>query len=215
VDLYLRLAETVGCPAEPTALELGTLQRDENSADELYRELGLPSDASTVLLNPGASEGSAKLWPVERFAELARSIANELQIDVLVLSTSRSRQISGEIIRRAGNARVFSLADFALDLGTLKAVIRRGRVMVSGDDPIRFVAAAFGRPVISLFGPTCAEPKLPFVRSVNLASDVACRGCQNRVCPLKHQMCMKTISVETVYGEVAKVLEESLAVCAA
>ena len=46
------------------------------------------------------------------------------------------------------------MADQPLDLGTAKACIRRSRMMVSTDSGPRHVAAAFGKPVITLRGPT-------------------------------------------------------------
>ncbi len=216
VGHYLRLAEAIGCPAGSTDLELATTNRDEQSADVVWRNLGLRGDGRLLLLNAAGPRGSAKLWPSEHFGDLARRVAGELDHDVLVLCGPEQRQIALDIVRRADHARVFSLADQPLDLGTRKACIRRGKMMVSTDTGERFVATAFGKPVVTLFGPTLPQQnELPPARSSTLYLDLDCVGCQNRVCPLRHHKCMQELSVDMVYGEVARILEESLAACAA
>jgi heptosyltransferase II len=213
---YFRLAEAIGCPSGSSELELATVERDEQSADLVWRNLGLRSDGRILLMNPAGLKGSAKLWPAEHFGALARRVASELNQDVLVLCGRKNREIARDIAKRASHARVFSLADQPLDLGTRKACIRRGRMMVSNESGERLIASAFGKPVITLSGPTLPEwSRLSKGRSSILSLDLDCIGCQNRVCPLRHHKCMQDLSVSMVYGEVAKLLEESLAACAA
>jgi heptosyltransferase-2 len=104
---------------------------------------------------------------------------------------------------------VFSLADQPLDFGTTKACVRRGRLMVSTDSGPRHMAAALGRPVITLFGPMLPVwSENPTVRSVNLCLDLECIGCGKRVCPLGHHRCMKGITPDMVYAEVVKLAED-------
>ena len=216
VDHYLRLAEAIGCPTGSSELELDTVEREEESADLVWKNLGLRTDGRTLLLNAAGPCGSAKLWPAKHFGELAQRVAGELDHDVLVMCSPTHRQITRDIARWANHPRVFSMADQPLDLGTRKACIRRGQMMVSTQSGERLIAAAFGKPVVTLFGPTLpGQDDVPAMRSVNLHADLACTGCQNRVCPLRHHKCMEELSVDTVYGEVAKTLEESLAACAA
>jgi heptosyltransferase-2 len=46
------------------------------------------------------------------------------------------------------------LPDHGITLGALKAVVKRASLMVTNDTGPRHIAAAFGVPVVSLFGPT-------------------------------------------------------------
>jgi heptosyltransferase-2 len=85
-----------------------------------------------------------------------------------------------------------------LDLGALKAVVRRARVLVCNDAGARHVAVALGVPVVALFGPTALEKtgwNLERVRA--FAADVACRPCLQRVCPIDHR-CMTRLAAERV-----------------
>jgi heptosyltransferase II len=105
---------------------------------------------------------------------------------------------------------VFSMADQPMDLGTAKACIRRGRIMISTDSGPRHIAAAFGLPIITLYGPMLPTwSENPTQQAINLVLDLPCIGCQKRVCPLGHHRCMRDLTVDRVYEETVKLLEIS------
>ena len=86
-----------------------------------------------------------------------------------------------------------------LTLGQLKALVRRGTLMVTGDTGPRHLAVAFDRPVVCLMGPNdpnytnyCLE------RQVVIRKDLDCSPCQRKVCPLGHHRCMRDITVDEV-----------------
>ena len=149
VDYYLRLAETVGCPAESRRLELHTTPADEAAADRIWRDLGLRTDGRVVALNSSGAYGAAKLWPVEHFGLLARRIVVEWKHDVLVICGPGERVIARDIVRHSGSNRVFSIADQPIGIGTSKACLARSRLLVSTDSGPRHMAAALGLPVRS------------------------------------------------------------------
>ncbi len=216
VDYYLKIAEAVGCPPESRRLELATVASDEQSADRVWDDLGLRTDGCVITLNTGSANGLARFWPCEHFAELAHQIADELDHDILVMCGPKERMIAEEIVRLAGHARVFSMAEMPLDLGTAKACIRRSRLMISTDSGPRHVAAAFGKPVITLRGPTLPIwSENPTVLAIDLRLDLECIGCQNRVCPLGHHKCMRDLTPDMVLTEVVKLLKQPRTACAA
>ena len=209
VDYYLALAEAAGCPPESPRLELATTEADEQSADLVWKNLGLRTDGGVITLNSSGAYGGAKLWPTEHFGDLARRIALELDHDVLVMCGPNERKIARDVVHRADHARVFSMAGQPLGLGTSKACIRRSRLMVSTDSGPRHLAAAFDKPMITLFGPMLPIwSENPTQRAVNLMLDLDCIGCHKRVCPLGHHKCMRELSVDMVYAEVVNLLEE-------
>jgi heptosyltransferase-2 len=201
VHTYLELAQVLGCGEESPRLELATVEADERSADGVFQRLGLPGDGRVVAMNSSGAYGAAKLWPVEYFGLLARRVVDELDHDVLVTCGPKEREIARTVVRLADSPRVFSMADQPMDLGTAKACIRRCRLMVSTDSGPRHVAAAFGLPVITLFGPMLPIwSENPTQQAVNLLLDLDCIGCHRRVCPLGHHRCMRDLSVETVFA---------------
>lgn len=210
VDYYLRLAEALGCPPESRRLELATLETDERSADGVWSRLGLRQDGRVIALNSGSSNGAARFWPSEYFGQLANRLATEQDHDILVMCGPKEQAIARQIVGFANHPRVFSMAEQPLDLGTAKACIRRCRLMISTDSGPRHVAAAFGKPVVTLRGPTLpVTSENPTVVAIDLRLDLECIGCQNRVCPLGHHRCMRELTPDIVYAEVAKFLNKA------
>ncbi len=216
VESYLRLAEAVGCLRQSRRLELATTESERQLANEIWSRLGLRTDGRVITFNSSGAYGAAKLWPAERFAELARRVVDELDHDVLVVCGPHERETAREIVRRAGRARAFSLADQPPGLAASKSCIRRSRLLVSTDSGPRHVAAAFGKPVITLLGPTLRTwIENPTVREVFVSVELDCLGCAKRTCPLGHHRCMRDLSAESVYAEVVKLLEEDESLAAA
>jgi heptosyltransferase-2 len=94
-----------------------------------------------------------------------------------------------------------------LCLGLTKACIQRADLLVTTDSGPRHFAAAFGRPVVTLFGPThiaWTETYYPAAR--HLQKQVECGPCQRRVCPLDHR-CMKQLTPAEVFDAAVGLLQ--------
>jgi heptosyltransferase II len=202
IEGYLRLAEAAGCEAEPARLELATTPDEERAADAAWNSLKLPAGGDVVILNSGGAYGTAKHWPVEQFAELARRIAGEWNVHVLVNCGPAEREIAAQIGASASHPRVVSLAPVEqLPFGLTKACMRRAGLVVTTDSGPRFLAIAFNKPVVTLFGPT--DPRATatgYEREVSLSLNLDCQPCMERTCPLGHHKCMRDLTVDHVYS---------------
>lgn len=208
VDYYLKLAERAGCGPESPRLELQVTATERDSAEEVFHRLGLRRDGRVVALNSGSANGEARSWPVESFGRLARQIVDRLDHQVLVMCGPKEREIAEAIVRAAGGRGVASMAHQPLDLGTAKACLARTRLMVSTDSGPRHVAAALGKPVITLRGPTLPVwSENPTVDAIDLRLELDCIGCRQQVCPLKHHRCMRQLPVELVYEAVVRIVD--------
>ncbi len=213
IDGYLQLAAAVGAWSTSRRLELATTDADEHRAEAVWSSLGLPPGDRVVVLNSGGAYGAAKRWPIEHCAELARRIANRCDLSVLVNCGPAERHFAQEIEQRASHPRVVSLAGFdELPIGLTKACIRRSRLVISTDSGPRFVAIAFGKPVITLFGPSDPNATTThYTLETPLSLNLDCQPCMARECPLGHHRCMRDMSVDRVFAAVADALEtESL-----
>ena len=205
LDYYLQLAYALGCPPEPARMEITTTAEDERRADDAWSKLGIRPGAEVVALNSSGAYGAAKLWPNEHFAELARRIAVEMGFDVLVICGPQERERAALIEKLAGHERVRSLAGQELPLGLTKACLKRSRLLITTDSGPRHFAAAFGRPVITLFGPTHqAWSDTHYSCDTPLQLALGCGPCQQRECPLGHHRCMRELSVDFVWAEVRR-----------
>ncbi len=145
-------------PDEPAALPTGivleraTTPEEEHAADVLLERAGLAPDAPFVVVNPGGND-PAKRWPADRYARLARRLASTHGLAALVNGSPVERDLAAEVCRAAGSGAV-ALPELGVSIGSLKAIVRRARLMVTNDPGPRHLAAAFGTPLVSLFGPT-------------------------------------------------------------
>lgn len=209
VESYLALAEALGCPHESPRLELAATEDEERLCDQIWHDLDLRTDGRVVALNNSGAYGSAKRWPTQHAGKLARMIAANLDHDVLVICGPGEEDAAREIVGYARHSRVLSLAGQRLGLAATKTCLRRSRLTVSTDSGPRHVAAAFGRPVVTILGPTLPVwIENPTVRGEFVRIDLDCSGCGKRVCPQGHHRCMKELTAEAVYEQVAKILCE-------
>lgn len=199
IDAYNLLAEAAGCPPPGHRMELFITSADEEQADGVWRQARLDRHREVVCLNPGAAFGSAKHWPGDYFSQLAHRLAVDRDAGVLVLCGPSEKAMASAIARNAGHAHVHCLADFPLSLGLTKACIRRAQLVITTDSGPRHFAAAFDKPVITLFGPTHIEwTETYHPRAIHLQEKVDCGPCQKRVCPLDHR-CMTQLTPDKVF----------------
>jgi heptosyltransferase II len=203
---FNRIAEAAGCPRVSCRMELFTAPRDEAAADAVWQQAELAPRTEVVCLNPGAAFGSAKYWPTEYFADLARQLVDRRGSSVLVLCGPGERELARGIALQAGRSTVHSLADCPLSLGLTKACIRRSDLLITTDSGPRHFAAAFDRPVITLFGPThIAWTETYYPKAIHLQKKVDCGPCQQRVCPLDHR-CMRLLTPNEVFTAAVELL---------
>jgi heptosyltransferase-2 len=213
LDAFNLLAEAAGCPAPGRRLELFTTPADEAAAEEAWQRAGFFRYGEVICLNSGAAFGSAKHWPNASFAALARRLALERGSGVLVLCGPAERQLARAIAAEAGHPAVRALADLTprLSLGLSKACVRRADLLVSTDSGPRHFAAAFDRPVVTLFGPThIAWTETYHSRAIHLQRKVDCGPCQRRICPLDHR-CMTGLDPAEVFAAVEVLLQRHAA----
>ena len=211
MDYYNDLARYLGCEAVTEQMELATLEADEAAIDQ---RLGRTDDGRPlIVLNPGANFGIAKCWPAEYFAALSDLLVERTGARVVASTTPRERTIADRL-RAAARRPVEIFVDPPLGLGPLKALIRRAALLVTNDTGPRHFAAAFGVPVVTVFGssdPAWTITRFADERSVHL--DLPCQPCMKRVCPLKHHHCMTQLRPEVVFEQAMNLLQRRMARC--
>jgi heptosyltransferase-2 len=210
IDAYRCLAQAVGCPPPSRRMELFTTSQDEEAADAVWLGSGLNKYSEVFCLNPGAAFGAAKCWPVSHFALLARDLADRRGCGVLVLCGPSERAMADRIAALARRPGVRSLSEYPVSLGLTKACIRRAALLVTTDSGPRHFAAAFDRPVLTLFGPThIAWTETYHAKAVHLQKQVPCGPCQKRVCPLHHHRCMEEMTPAAVFAAATELLNRT------
>jgi lipopolysaccharide heptosyltransferase II len=207
VGYYLAIARLLNCPIDSFRTDLFTTDADEQAADRCWSRLGLDRHETIVCLNNGGAYGPAKSWPKEHFANLARRLAEEMGVAVLVVCGPSESAGAREIVARAGHPSVVCLADEPMSIGLTKACIRRSALLVTTDSGPRHFAAPFGVPALTLFGPThIAWTRTHDPRSVHMLNPVPCGPCQRPICPLGHHKCMRELKTDDVFEAASRML---------
>ena len=112
-----------------------------------------------------------------------------------------------EIIRLAGVNTIVDLSG-RTDLATLAAILSLSHRAVVNDSGVMHLAGAVGTRLVAIFGPTSARktsplrPTLDAPAPVIVATNVWCRPCMLRECPIDHR-CMTGISARVVFDGLA------------
>ncbi|MCX8455184.1 glycosyltransferase family 9 protein [Paenarthrobacter ureafaciens] len=131
-------------------------------ADPLDYRLNKPRAASprpgATVIHVGAAYGS-RLWPVERFAEVAVELTKAGHDIVFTGGTSereRAEETAALAKRQGANLDAGVLAG-RQGLAEFAATIAEARLIVSADTGAAHLASAYERPSVVLFGPAPAE----------------------------------------------------------
>lgn len=215
-DYYRHLVTSLGIACDPArATRLAPRPSTMERAGAMLVGAGVDPAATVVGLAPGAAYGEAKQWFPDRMAEVAARLVRDHHVTCVIVGASHDRAAAGAIeswLRaQAPDAlpRVVNLTG-RTSLRTLVGVIARTRAFVANDSGAMHLAAALGRPVTAVFGPTDERATRPIGDHHVLTASVFCRPCMLRDCPIDHR-CMKRISVDAVYAAVADALAHGAA----
>ena len=207
-DYYRGLVRGFGVEVSDEAPRLGVSDPSAARAAALLAEHKLPPGTPFVAFAPGAAYGQAKQWPPERMAELAQRVLTTTGAACVVVGASHDRP-AARAIESWLRAHAAPMSGRVVDLvgrtglGALVGVAARSSVFVSNDSGAMHLAAALGRPVVAIFGPTDERATRPLGDHDVIVESVFCRPCMLRDCPIDHR-CMKRITVDRVFGAVTR-----------
>ncbi|MCU0572675.1 MAG: putative lipopolysaccharide heptosyltransferase III [Syntrophobacteraceae bacterium] len=200
--------EPLGIERKDPQVELFVSAEDQDLVDGWLREEGLLDDRPFVIVHP-TSRWLFKCWRDEAVAE----VVDHLRIrGVRVVLTSgpdpRERDKLAAIAALCrGEPLVLS---GSLTLKQLGALLRRSVLFFGVDTAPMHMAAALGRPVLALFGPSDSKvwgPLAPVRRIIDRGKDFPCLPCRGDGCnSTKRSLCLEAISTE----EVVQALDEML-----
>lgn len=217
VNFYQQLTTSLGIPAGPSIprLEVGDSLRERGA--DLLAGHGWDRVSPLVAIAPGAAFGGAKRWPADRFAAvmtaLAASTASTASpstggpgVRAVLIGAPADVPAVNDVMRLASGAKAITVAG-QTTLTELAAVLSMCRHLVTNDSGAMHLAAALGIDVTAVFGPTNEAETCPrgSGRLTVVHSDVWCRPCMLRECPLTHR-CMRRIEPDAVLASVKATL---------
>ncbi|MDD2653101.1 MAG: lipopolysaccharide heptosyltransferase II [Sulfurimonas sp.] len=165
-------------------------------------------DKPVMGINAGATYGSAKRWYPERFAAVAKEYSN--MYDIIIFGGPNEVDMAKEIETNLKASHVSNYTNLA-GKTTIKELcehIGGCSLFVTNDSGPMHVAAAYGVPTVSIFGPTKHTETSQWMneKSTIIRHDIECAPCMRRECPLGHHECMKSIEASEVIEAVGKMV---------
>ena len=196
VDTYKQILAPLGIPLSETAPRLFVDEKEVEESKELLYQRGYGQGQKLIGINPGAAYGTAKCWPPDRFRALAMKLLHETDASIVFFGDSATASLVKEICQELP-PRVINLAGIT-SLRELACLVKDCSVLVTNDSGPMHIGAAFGTPLVALFGSTDETVTGPYGQKGNVIhKKVACSPCFKRVCPIDFR-CMNRIEVDEV-----------------
>jgi heptosyltransferase-2 len=206
VHYYLGLIEALGWHVEGSEPSLFLNEVDIESASLMLSSRGIEDCRLIVGLNPGATYGSAKRWPEERFATIGDRAAERWNAQVILFGSSTEREI-GLSVSQLMHHDPINLCGLTT-LGQAMALIKRCNFFLTNDSGLMHIAAAFHVPLVAIFGPTNHVTTGPMSRNATIVRhSIECSPCLKQICPLDHR-CMLSIEPDEVWDAMESLKKE-------
>jgi heptosyltransferase-2 len=189
--------------ADPS-LSLHLSDSEKAKARTLAASWGIAPGDPVIGLNTGAGpRWEHKKWTEEGFAELVRLIRSggggAKTPVVLLLGGPEEGDRNRRILERSPGGAIDSGTGHSLR--EFIAIVDICDLVVTGDTMALHIAAALGKKVVALFGPTSASEIELYGRGVKIVSDAPCAGCYRQSCDVR-PTCMERIPAADVYRAV-------------
>jgi heptosyltransferase II len=196
---YLELLRRAGwLDALPNGnfISLSVPQESRLRAEEFLLTAGARPNHPRIAVGAGASYGSAKCWPPDRFAETVSRLHKENDADVILFGTAAEAAVSAAIV--AGMRRPPIDLTGKTSIADLPALLSQCHLFIGNDSGAMHVAAAVGLPVVAVFGPTDPFGTAPVTPRCSIVQEKPyCSPCFLRRCPTDHR-CMTRVTPDAV-----------------
>jgi heptosyltransferase-2 len=203
LEYNLDLIRYLGIEPKDKTLFMTIREEAESWVEQLFKQKNIISKDKLLAIHPGASCIS-KIWPAERFAQVADSLIEKYGFKVLVLAGPKDISIAKDVINQM-HYPAFNLAG-KTSVSQLASLLKKCQLFISNDSGPVHIASAIGTAVISIFGrnqrglsplrwgPTGKKDRV-------LHKEVGCIECLAHNCN-KDFLCLKAITVEDVLNTV-------------
>jgi heptosyltransferase-2 len=208
IDYYLAIARRLGADTSDRSLELPLESKVDKNLLSKLPELAA-SEGPIVVIVPGGAFGPSKCWPETRYAETADWLITRhgATVVVSVAPTQAERQIARKICDSSKH-ELTNLADRPLSFNELKALFSMADLVITNDTGPRHIAVAFGRKVVTLFGPNDpAWTDTECESEIQIVGNVPCAPCGSPDCRESQHLCMQSITVEMVCEAATELLD--------
>jgi lipopolysaccharide heptosyltransferase II len=207
VESQNRLLSLIDVSIQDQQLEVWSTSEDVSYIEHMLKERSFNGPRAFAALFPFSNaRWATKRWGIDAYLELAKKIHVELDM-IPIFIGGKEDQVFSETLKQ--NLRVPHIDLIGqTDFGKLVELLKKCQVFIGGDSAPLHVASAAGIPMIALFGPTDPVRHAPSGRAKVLTHPVPCAPCYSPICRIKTHDCLRLITVDEVFHEIKKILEE-------
>ncbi len=202
VDRYFETLVNLGVVNDNQGLDFFIEEKDAIKINDLLPDTHHKGYIALVI---GALKATKRL-PFDKLLELCE----QLKFPIVLLG-GESEKNEGVLLSEKLGPRVLNMCG-KLTLGQSASLVKQAMVVVTHDTGLMHIAAAFQKPIVSIWGNTIPEfgmyPYLPSAESKQFIAEVKelpCRPCSKigyTACPKKHFRCMQNQDLEKIAEEV-------------
>lgn len=197
------------------ALPTPALTIDHQVQQQTLDKFGLSTAQRVIGLCPGAEFGPAKKWPEEHYAAVAQEMINQGH-QVWLFGSQKDVPACENIVAHLSPQDRSNAIILAGKTALIEAVdlLAACHTVVSNDSGLMHVAAAVGCRVVVIYGSTSPKYTPPLSDNAKVVhTDIECRPCFKRECPLGHLKCLKELSPKIVLEAVSNLNEIQVFEC--
>jgi len=205
IEQRLKVAALIGCSNKDKRMVLPVDRDDEDAVSGFLKSEGIKDDDILIGFQVGASTVS-RMWFAERFVELGKRLITAYPTTKIVITGSPDEKKYCEQIDREIGGRVIVSAG-KLPLRQIPALVKRFKVLLTGDTGIMHIAIAVGTSVAALYAVADYRITGPYYDTEKhrvIQKWKTCDPCMSKKC--EYQECMENISVNEVFKAVTDII---------
>ncbi len=190
VERYFEAVKTLGIINDNKGLEYYIPAKDEIAPENIdYR---LKENYVGFVIG---GQHKTKIFPSEKAAE----VTSKIKKPIVLLGGTEDRKRGDEIIKLSTNPDIINTCG-ELNINQSASLVNSSEIIITNDTGLMHIAAAFKKPIISIWGNTVPEfgmyPYMPENQNLFVIAqvkDLKCRPCSKlgyQKCPKKHFKCM-------------------------
>lgn len=218
VDAYLDVLKNIGIDIENQGLEMWVDDATEERATEIWerafptchceqREAICPScqmpATQVVGINTGGS-WPTKRWTKRGFAELADKLLEKGYGTAFFGGPMDVADVEEIVsLMKYGDHKKLTIFTGKTTLTEMAALVKKCKVLVTGDSGPMHIAVSRKVPVIAIFGPSDSRRYAPYLQEGNvIKAGCPCQPCGKHSCDIDH-VCMEKITATMVLAKLS------------
>ena len=203
VDRYLKTVESFGVKNDGGGLDYFISSKEETKKEDIPAS----HHAGYIACVIGAAHGT-KRWPVHKWKEFCSTMDHPV-----ILLGGKEDVINGDEIAAVDTVKIYNACG-KFKLNESADLVRKSKLVISNDTGLLHIAAAYKKPIISLWGNTVPSFGMyPYYGNISANTTLFdilqinklwCRPCSKigyDKCPLGHFKCMEKISAKELYDK--------------